>query len=417
MIEDLKRADSLLHMKKQIDFLPYVVENVDVFPDSNDLVVYGGGNPVLYGMYQAYADHRPFVLSPDIVWMMIAQGYAEHVKNNSEKLRNHFVDFKDKKVLTVISNQAIGGNEESAKKCIPQFIQQLSAHVNDSIVECLNPKFSTTDETASIAFQLSTMDGLSKYFEYDVLYLICGIPEITIEGTKEDWENILVRIKQLEKYELKWWIKEIEPIIKEFINVYEGKIDKRFWRNMCKVHSEKEYGRGNIIDGWIIKFFPYSDRGERMKFDEISFIHAVPSQLFTVDFDYIITDAFGKVISKSPMKWWAGFIGLEQDTLTKALKPKMAWLVTRESLMERHKDHMGMPHFYATSQWPDEVLNSTSIDCVRIDFSHKIIIPDELSKVQIHTLYLQGMIDEDQIKKLRELLPKCLIVINDRVIK
>ena len=43
------------------------------------------------GMYQAYSQHRPFVLSPDMIWLLICQGFAQHVNNNSDDLRKYFV--------------------------------------------------------------------------------------------------------------------------------------------------------------------------------------------------------------------------------------------------------------------------------------------------------------------------------------
>jgi len=41
------------------------------------------------------------MLSPDIIWLAIAQGFSNHVNENSEALRKKFVDFDGKKTLTV----------------------------------------------------------------------------------------------------------------------------------------------------------------------------------------------------------------------------------------------------------------------------------------------------------------------------
>ena len=48
------------------------------------------------GMYQAYADHRPFVLSPDMIWLLISQGFARHINANQEAMRDYIVDFSGK---------------------------------------------------------------------------------------------------------------------------------------------------------------------------------------------------------------------------------------------------------------------------------------------------------------------------------
>lgn len=52
-------------------------------------------------MYQAYADHRPFVLSPDMIWLLISQGFARHINANQESMRNELVDFSGKLSLII----------------------------------------------------------------------------------------------------------------------------------------------------------------------------------------------------------------------------------------------------------------------------------------------------------------------------
>src|ERR1700748_1749334 len=66
-----------------------------------DSLVTRGYHSFFEGMYAAYADHRPFTLSPDMMWLLISQGFANHVNNNSEELRILFVDFDGKTTLLV----------------------------------------------------------------------------------------------------------------------------------------------------------------------------------------------------------------------------------------------------------------------------------------------------------------------------
>lgn len=56
-------------------------------------------------MYQAYADHRPFVLSPDIIWLLISQGFAQHINANQETMRHYFADFSGKLSLIVSADK------------------------------------------------------------------------------------------------------------------------------------------------------------------------------------------------------------------------------------------------------------------------------------------------------------------------
>lgn len=46
-------------------------------------------------MFEAYAHHRPFVLSPDTIWLLIAQGFGQHINNNAEELRDFFCTIRE----------------------------------------------------------------------------------------------------------------------------------------------------------------------------------------------------------------------------------------------------------------------------------------------------------------------------------
>ena len=49
----------------------------------------------------AYRDHYPLTLSPDDVWMTLAQSFALHVDQNAEKLRKMFVAHEGKVKINV----------------------------------------------------------------------------------------------------------------------------------------------------------------------------------------------------------------------------------------------------------------------------------------------------------------------------
>ena len=38
-------------------------------------------NQFLFMLHSAYNSHCPIVLTPDVLWLLICQGFAEHVKN------------------------------------------------------------------------------------------------------------------------------------------------------------------------------------------------------------------------------------------------------------------------------------------------------------------------------------------------
>ena len=48
----------------------------------------GAVHPLLAATHLAFAEHRPLVLSPDAVWLTIAQGVAQHVRLHAHELRS-----------------------------------------------------------------------------------------------------------------------------------------------------------------------------------------------------------------------------------------------------------------------------------------------------------------------------------------
>ena len=95
-------------------------------------------HPFFDGMHKAYADHRPFVLSPDAVWLLICQGFSYHVNFNAEALRHLFVDFEGKKTLIVVSNGIRLDNPNSPwERYFPEFTKQIAKYVGDSLVNML----------------------------------------------------------------------------------------------------------------------------------------------------------------------------------------------------------------------------------------------------------------------------------------
>ena len=83
-IEELSRPDALLPVWK----VDKDVNTLSVNVDADRLVLQYGNHPFFYGMYEAYASHRPFVLSPDMIWLLISQGFSHHINADPEKYRD-----------------------------------------------------------------------------------------------------------------------------------------------------------------------------------------------------------------------------------------------------------------------------------------------------------------------------------------
>ena len=75
------------------------------FGDEDWFYVFKGKDVFFQTMVRAYAEHRPLVLSPDMVWLLISQGFARYVNAHSEELRDQIVSHTEKMDLVIETNE------------------------------------------------------------------------------------------------------------------------------------------------------------------------------------------------------------------------------------------------------------------------------------------------------------------------
>jgi len=393
-----------------------VERNVENLPDS---LVYYGEHPFLTGILNSCIDHRPFVISPDILWLLISQGFARHITQNAEELRSQVVNFEGRKTLTIISDKIqLGDPKADWASIFPQFNEQINDYTGKKLVGILTSNFTTTTPTSKIVSQVTIMEAVKSYFEFKVIMIGCGIPKITIEGTTQDWKKLLEKTKHLAQYKLEWWTNELIPIIEEIIAAKKGKVNKDFWMNMVKYHTEKKYGTVNTIDGWIVKFFPYTKEGNKTGLKPITSVNSLASEIVKVPF--ILEDEQHHI--KHNMEIWAGFIGLSQNNKDFTMKPEMSWaIVNKDSAPSKTSvfdnrtsaDDLSMSNI---SEIPKELYALKSIGTLRIKFTKNIVIPNELGKVQISRLELTGKITDIEKQRIAKLFPDNWLIINGKMI-
>lgn len=313
--------------REGIDF-PYGLIARSELPDS---MVNFGTHSFFQSMFMAYADHRPFVISPDMIWLLISQGFARHVAANPEGLRKKLVDFEGKMSLVVDAKKVrLDSPAKEWEKIFPAFEYQVAQNTKHNIVELLTPKFSTTTPAQRIASTITLMEAVEPYFDYVTVRIICGIPDITLLGTPDDWQQILDKTKQLDAYGLRWWTKELKPLLKEILRSSQGDVDKTFWRNMYKEHDLERYGSGKVIDGWIVAFYPYDKNGKRNNLKELSNMNNLPEEIIKVDLKYVEALADSST-EETSLELWAGFLGVEEYRTDFTFHPVIGWLVREKN--------------------------------------------------------------------------------------
>lgn len=422
-VENLSKPTALLPVESFEDVCKLAIVNrykIDTsdFPfqikavsKANDKIVNFREHAFLNTIYQAYAEHRPVVLSPDIMWLLISQGFMQHLNLHSEDLRKNFVEFGRKKELVATFEK------DNWDAIFPQFSKQIAKYTGTDLMNNLSCNFTTTTPTDVIASQINIMGGMSSYFDFVAIRIVCGIPEFTLLGTTNDWELLVDKVHYLgQRFEMDWWTGKIERIMKEFVRASRGNVNKDFWREMFKYHTSEVYGKPGVIDGWIATFFPYDIDGNLLDMKEINDIGKLPKQYVTVDFK-LIDQATKK---KSDMEVWAGFFGAEQSDANFALKPAVGWFIREkdsakelEITLKRNKNVV----LKNIKTIPEEFLAQKRIPFLQVIFDGKINIPDQLAKVEIDRLNLHGEIDTRGVERIQKLFPKAIITINSEKIQ
>lgn len=306
-------------------------------------------HPLALAVHSAFSEHRPLLLTPDIIWIAIAQGFAQHINNHAEALRSYFVSHFGKKALTVESLQFPQKSQDWV-----DIIQQWSLKIRDAvgteIYQLLECNFSTTTPITRTASQIVMMDAFQQYFDY-VLLCICGIPHVTLLGTVADWQSIYDRVEAIATYDLSWWTNRLLPICQELIETASGKPSLEFWRTLYK---PKLIYASDTFTGWLTDFFPYLkhpqtkipsirnpilsiDRSQLTVKDGIS-LASLPSGISQVTVKLVENK------TQHPLELQSGFMGVSQNLDSGVLQPEIGWWVCQGTSFAELLDRIEREH-------------------------------------------------------------------------
>jgi len=322
-------------------------------------IVPTGQNSFLQTVHLAYAQHHNLVLSPDDIWIQIALGVSLHINENFDALQTRVVKSAKKEALIVRMDDLVNLKEENWKQLIDTFALMARQKTTAEFYQTMLPEFSTSTPETKTVLHTILLSSLKEVISLSGASG-CGIPNVVLLGTREDWVTLLQHVEQLDRYDLQFWTVELKPILQEFINAFDGKPDRGFWQRMYKYREEYQVLQMN---GWLSKFFPYFTRSEWLDGDRLqTYIKTHPEAAeaegisvthyyrnpFLSGNDYLnnsidirdIPDA----ICEIPLTWnnffsndpaeqhqeltlCAGFIGADQQNL--ALKPHAAWYIMK----------------------------------------------------------------------------------------
>jgi hypothetical protein len=378
--------------------------------ERRDTVVYESGTSLFYNcMVEAYAGHYSVILSPDAIWTLISQGFCHHISLNTEKLKDKIVNHEGKMEISVISEYDLYSPLMDWDTLLNGFEIQIAENTKGNIADIMRADFSTTGNTERITSQVTLMSAVKSYFDFAAIHTICGIPTITIEGTPDDWRKIIKKVESLIDYDLGWWVDDLKPILQEFVNASEGNVNKDFWQNIVKKDRPESMKNGagcgvkdaTKFDGWFLKFMPFDKDGrtpDAVVYGRNDMLPSVVSAPFT----YIVKDATGNIISKTPMEIMSGFVGIDVNENTYTMRPHIGWMVSEKNnkgIAEKIQNSMGI---IRVDRIPEELKEIEHLEDLTLEFTNEIVIPEWMDTVKIDYLTLKGNITPELGENLKK---------------
>ena len=115
---------------------------------------YKGNDAFFATLTEAFADHRPVKLSPDMLWELICLTFSEYVNNHAEEMRSLLVNHEGVKDLVIKTNLAedprfdlLHHPNANWNEVIRLFSKEIEAHTKGDLAQTMTADFSTTGMT------------------------------------------------------------------------------------------------------------------------------------------------------------------------------------------------------------------------------------------------------------------------------
>ncbi|OAL53061.1 hypothetical protein IQ07DRAFT_350920 [Pyrenochaeta sp. DS3sAY3a] len=222
-------------------------------------------NGFVYAAFNAYSYHHHLVLRPEDIWFAILSQLNFYINAHAEELRDHFVSHEGQKELEVKDVGSI--DQADFGKMAQRMADLIQENVKQpDLQEWIMPSFSTTTSCDRTVAAILMMGSMQKYFSYRMT-MCCGIPSVTLLGTREDWENIWDRLDKLSSLgdEPRVFGTQLAPILRNFIASFDSPLDPStlaFWGRIAHEHN---MGSGpTYLSGWITAFTFWDEKGKCM---------------------------------------------------------------------------------------------------------------------------------------------------------
>lgn len=214
-------------------------------------------------VHECFKNHYALTLRPEVLMHQIAHEVAVTVKQNPEAYRYLFTIAPEKRRIDVQHHGLELGNPQSPwYEAISFFEPALKEVVPPGIMEHLLLPFSTATVESRVASLITFMDAASPFFDYHT-HTLCGIPEVRLAGTPEDYQYLVQAASQLAEVfrpHLGRYFDHLLPVLAKLAKQAAGApIDQHFWSSIYKFES---HSGTDAFNGWISAFVNYIQTAE-----------------------------------------------------------------------------------------------------------------------------------------------------------
>ena len=302
-------------------------------------------NGLLNTIFHAYNEHIPIKFRPDDIWLSILISCGKYICANYNSFKTKIVNHDGIIDLILKLDDDPKDNPNLWLDITNKLLDKIKEHTKSDITEWYLPNFSTTTDKDRFISNFVFMSTLKKSFNYGGC-CDCGLPQVTLEGTRDDWINLIEKVKWMYNFNdniINNWCKLLRPVLDNFVSAYDNIIDPSFWQRICTYITRGSAGE-TYFKGWFLVFSPFSKNMEYMlnDFDKVqeTNIYAnveddkICDATMDVNFDL---DYFG---TKYKYTLFGGMTGTQYNESTNVLYPCCDYIIikTREATTEDIKN-------------------------------------------------------------------------------
>ena len=238
-----------------------------------------GDRGFLSAVVHSYNNHHTLQTTPDDWWYTIIcqvsstieragvrTGAGYRSKSDEKQKLGKFLASHELRDPLKVSVSTVPLRESDYSRVFGDIAEQIGCSVKvPEFAETVQADFSTSTSTHVLESEITLRSAIKSHSKFEI-YFMCGIPQVEMMGTEEDWRKLkrkFLRLKDSlaaveENFVLfgNWW-NNVETILQKLIDTYIGKPDVDWWSRIF--YKEKAWDSGPPVNwylrGWFITDF------------------------------------------------------------------------------------------------------------------------------------------------------------------